>query len=78
MTTQELFTYLSFQQKLFDAKCIIFNGTAVPQGLSTIENDAHDIEKLLLKAQISEKFLHSEVNLLIQYIIVKDQDGQKQ
>ena len=36
----------------------------------------HDIEKLLLKNQVSEKFLHSEVNLLIQHIIVQDQDGQ--
>ena len=41
-----------------------------------IENDAHDIEKHLLKTQVSEKFLHSEVNLIIQYIIVHDQDGQ--
>ena len=29
---------------------------------SSIENDAHGIEKLLLKTQVSEKFLHSEVN----------------
>ena len=33
-------------------------------------------KKLLLKTQVSEKFFHSEVNLLIQYIIVQDQDGQ--
>ena len=43
---------------------------------SSIENDAHGIEKLLLKTQVSEKFLHSELNLIIQYIIVQDQDGQ--
>ena len=41
---------------------------AVPPGLSSIENDAHGIEKLLLKTLVSEKFLHSEVNLLIQHI----------
>ena len=40
----------------------------VPPGPTFIENDAHDIEKLLLKTQVSEKFLHSEVNLLIQHI----------
>ena len=34
------------------------------------KNDAHGIEKLLLK------FLHSEVDLIIQYFIVQDQDGQ--
>ena len=45
-------------------------------GQSSIENDAHDIEKLLLKTQVSEKFLLSEVNLIIKYIIVQDQDGQ--
>ena len=38
--------------------------------MSSIENDAHGIEKLLLKTQVSEKFLYSEVNLLIQYIII--------
>ena len=31
--------------------------TAVPSGPSTIENDAHGIEKLLLKTQVSEKVL---------------------
>ena len=41
----------------------------VPLGLSSIENDAHSIKKLLLKIQVSEKFLHSEVNLIIQYNI---------
>ena len=34
----------------------------------SIENYAYGIEKLLLKTQVSEKFLHSEVNLIIQYI----------
>ena len=38
------------------------------------ENDAHDIKKLLLTTQVSEKLLRSELNLLIQHIIV--QDGQ--
>ena len=38
----------------------------VPLGPSSIENDAHGIEKLLLKTQVSEKFLHSEVNLILQ------------
>jgi hypothetical protein len=36
-------------------------------GPSSIENDAHGIEKFLLK---------SEVYLLIQHILVQDQDGQ--
>ena len=40
------------------------------------ENYAHGIEKLLLKTQVSEKFLHSEVNLITQYILVQDQDGK--
>ena len=48
----------------------------VPLGPSSIESDADGIEKLLLKTQVSEKFLRSEVNLLIQHIIVQDQDGQ--
>ena len=34
---------------------------------SSIESDAHGIEKLLLNTQESEKFLHIEVNLLIQH-----------
>ena len=32
--------------------------------------------ELLLKIQVNENFLHSEVNLIIQYIILQDQDGQ--
>jgi hypothetical protein len=32
--------------------------------------DARDIKKLPLKTQVSEKFLHSEVNLLIQYKLI--------
>ena len=49
----------------------------VPPGSSSIENDTHGIEKLLLKTQVSLTCsLHSEVNKLIQHIIVQDQDGQ--
>ena len=44
--------------------------------MSSIENDAHGIEKLLLRTQVSEKFFHSEVIIIIQHIIVEDQDGQ--
>ena len=33
------------------------------------ENDAQGFKKLLLKTQLSENFLQSEVNLLIQHII---------
>ena len=54
------------------------NGTLqpVPPGLSSIKNDAHGIEKLLLKIQVSlTSFLHSEVNQII-HIIVQDQGGQ--
>ena len=40
------------------------------------ESDVHGIKKLLLKTQVSKKFLHSEVNLLIQNLTVQDQDGQ--
>ena len=41
----------------------------VPPGPSSIENDAHGIEKLLLKNQVRlTSFLHSEVNKLIQQI----------
>ena len=48
----------------------------VPPGPSSIENDVHGIEKLPLKTQVSlTSFLHSEVNQLIQHIIVQDQDG---
>ena len=36
-------------------------------GPSSIENNEHGIEKLLLKTQANEKFWHSEVNLIIQY-----------
>ena len=39
----------------------------VPPGPLGIENDTHGIEKLLLKTQVSKKFLNSEVNLIIQY-----------
>ena len=35
----------------------------VPPGSSSIDNDAHGVEKLLLKTQVSETFLRSEVNL---------------
>ena len=34
-------------------------------GPSSIEIDAHGIEKLLLKTHVNEKFLHSEENLII-------------
>ena len=41
---------------------------------SSIENDAHGIEKLLLKTQVSlTSFLQSEVKII--HIIVQDQDG---
>ena len=51
-----------------------------PLGSSSIENDAHGIKKLLLNTKKNSsklnKFLYNEVNLLIQYITVQDQDGQ--
>ena len=44
----------------------------VPPGPSSIKNDAHGIEKLLLKTQVNlTSFLHSEVNKLIQHIFKK-------
>jgi hypothetical protein len=43
---------------------------ADPPGPSSIENDADDIEKFLLKTQVGENFLHSEVNHLVQHILV--------
>ena len=43
--------------------------SAVPPGALSIENDADDIEKLLLKNSSKlNKFLHSEVNQIIQHI----------
>jgi hypothetical protein len=45
-------------------------------GMSSIQNDAQWTKKLLLKTQVSEKFFFSEVNLIIQYIIVQHQDGK--
>ena len=36
----------------------------VPSGQPNIENYVHGIEKLLPNTQVSEKFLHGEVNLL--------------
>ena len=45
--------------------------------MSCAENDAHGIEKLLLKNSSKlNKFLHSEVNILIQHVIVQDQEEQ--
>ena len=56
----------------------MLDGPGQPGERDRIENDAHGIENLLLKTQVSwlNKFLHSEVNLSIQHIILKDQDGQ--
>ena len=53
-------------------------GEPVPVGPSSFENYAHGIETILLNTQVhvSETFLHSKVNLIIQYIIVQVQDGQ--
>ena len=43
----------------------------------SIENDAQMHRKASAKNSSKlNKFLHSEVNLLIQHIIVQDQDGQ--
>ena len=61
-------------KEVFECHVHNFQSLTVPEEFH--ENDAHGIKKLLLKTQISEKFLHSEVNLIIQYIIVQDQDGQ--
>ena len=48
----------------------------VPTGPSSIENDAHGIEKFLLNTRVSlTSFLQSEVNQII-HIIVEDQEGQ--
>ena len=42
---------------------------SVAPGSSSIENDAHGIEKLLLKTQVSlTSFLHSQVNQIIHFI----------
>ena len=44
----------------------------ITRGPSSIENDAHGIEKLLQKNSSKlNKFLHSKMNLLIQHIIVR-------
>ena len=49
----------------WDSRNVSVVGVFEP-GPSSIENDTHGIEKLLLKSQVSEKFLHIEVNLIIQ------------
>ena len=43
----------------------MLDGPGGTAALKSIENDAHDIEKLLLKTQVSEKYLRSEMNLII-------------
>ena len=58
---------------LQDRNTNIIAGTTVENKgkLILIENDAHGIEKLLLKTQVSlTSFLHSEVNILIQIITI--------
>ena len=51
-----------------------FSTLYLPPGPSTIENDAHGIEKLLVKTQVSEKFLHNGGIFLIQYFISSSKD----
>ena len=48
----------------------------VPPGLSSIAN-AHGIEKVLPKTQVSAKLLHSQVSLIIHILVVQDQDEQE-
>ena len=42
---------------------------------TSIENDAHRKASAKNSSKLN-KFLHSEVNLLIQHIIMQDQDGE--
>ena len=65
---QELFTFLSFRRS-FSMSCALFSmpDDIVEKHFHCIENNAHGIEKLLLKIKVSEKFLHSEVSIIIQY-----------
>ena len=72
---------LCFFSRSFSMPCASFamldghGGTG--SGTSSIKHEAHGIEKLPLKNSSKlSKFLHSEVNLLIQHIIMQDQDGQ--
>ena len=60
------FHLLEFLAEAFRCHVHHFQCLTVIPGPSSTENDAHGIEKFLLKTQVSEKFLHSEVNLLIQ------------
>jgi hypothetical protein len=49
---QELFTYLNFFSRSFSMPCasfLVFDGPDGTGGKSSIENDEHGIEKLLLK-----------------------------
>ena len=72
--SKNLSNLLEFLAEVFDAMCIIFNASPGP---SSIENDADGVEKTSAKSSNKlNKFLHSEVNLLILHIIVQDQDGQ--
>ena len=70
---KNLFNLLEFLAEAFRCHVHHFQCLTVPPGSLSIENDAH--EKLLLKTQVN-KFLHSEVNLLIQHVRVQNQDGQ--
>ena len=68
---------LEFLAEAFRCHVHHFQCLTVPMEPSSIENDAHGIEKLLLKTQVSWTcFLHSEVNQLIQHIIMKVQDSK--
>ena len=73
------FLLLEFLAEAFQCYVHHFQCLRVP-GLFIIFNVAGSglsiIETLLLRTQISEKFFISEVNLLIQHIIMQDQDGQ--
>ena len=64
---KNLFNLLEFLAEAFRCQVHYFQ---------CLENYAHGIEKLLQNSSKLNKFLHSEVNLLIQHIIVQDQDGQ--
>ena len=63
----KMFTYLSFQQKLFSTMYIIFNAWRNLPRLPSIENGAHSTENLLLKTQVSEDFAQRSESIVCYY-----------
>ena len=75
---QELVQLTSVFSRSFSIPCASFSMLDGPVGTGTIKHCKQYtwLRKASAKNSSKLKFLHSEVNLLIQHIIVQDQDGQ--